>query len=243
MSRNPTVRAPRHSLRFVAPLLGLACLACLAGSAAADEFEVEPLPSEPEIPVAEDADLGAKPLPRPRLVVMGGGLGLMDDDMDDTYGLIPTFGVGLTLPIGPQYLTFVNVHYLQKKGDPFYDNPDFTGETNRVRAVPVDFGLLVDVSTYPSFSACLGLGLQLAWIEERAPQRDPSQSATLTDYTGWGGGFLVFLTTEWRPGGGPLGVGAKIGWGGSDGEVGPGSSKHLVNLSGSAVSAFVSWEL
>ncbi len=167
---------------------------------------------------------------------------LSEADMYDTYGGLPLFGVDLGVLFDDRTRFVMGVAYGTDSGDPYYDRPDFeSGQPLELKTVPVHVGFRIDASENPRFGLHLGVGVEMAWIEELVP--DPTFDGTYLSKSGWAKGMRLSLTPEWRSADRRRSVGLSFEFGGVSGEIGSGHDTHEVNLIGYGARLHAAWAL
>jgi hypothetical protein len=178
------------------------------------------------------ATAGPTPLDGPpHLVVRAGVVSAFDDDIDSTYGVIPTGELGVGWPIGGNTRLLLLTGYGTRSGDPYRDRDVFESDSvSRVRIVPFTLEMRVDLSGRGPVRAILGLAAQTAWIEERIPGW-----AGVESRDGQGYGLLISLGAEWRPSDERRALSLDVALGGLAGEVEHDPNHHDVDLRGVTV--------
>jgi len=157
-----------------------------------------------------------------------GAQSLSEDDLDATYGLLPSLGAGVSWRLLGHTRLVLAARYAVSRGDPYYDTPDFRdGEAARLRAVPVTLGLRGNLNPGHRLRFHLGCALQVAWLEEELPVAGGTGR-----FTGYGIGPLVTAGPEWRACDERRAVGLELAYGGRGGGVDRGAATHDVDLTG-----------
>ncbi len=157
-----------------------------------------------------------------------GAQSLDNDDLDRTYGLLPSFGLGVSWLLVAQTRLVFGVRYARSGGDPYYDMPDFRSDDGAtLRAVPVTLGVRGNLNPHSRLRYHLGCALQVAWLQETVPV-----DGGLNRFTGYGVGALLTSGPEWRSRDGRRALGLELAWGGRGGHIDHGADSHDVDLTG-----------
>lgn len=125
-----------------------------------------------------------------------GVLFIAADDPEQIYGLIPTTGLGFTIPIDQRVDCFLRVSYMGDSGDPYYGRSDFSAPDGmHLKAVPVEWGLRVGTAGSTSRRLLVGLGAHCTWAEEDGPSTG-FRAAEETKLSGFGWGLSLLAGPE-----------------------------------------------
>jgi hypothetical protein len=162
------------------------------------------------------------------LEVGAGVQSLSDEDLDRTYGLLPSIGVGASWRLAASTRLVIGARYACSRGDPYYDMPGFSGgDDATLRAVPLTIGVRANLNPGSRLRYHVGCALQLAWLQETFPvDGGPNR------FTGYGIGPLVMTGPEWRSRDERRAVGLEFGLGARGGHVDHGTDRHDVDLTG-----------
>jgi hypothetical protein len=158
-----------------------------------------------------------------------------DQDMDQTYGGLPTVGVEASFTIAGQAVFFAGVGYGRRDGDPYYDRPDFTGGSSTLKVVPVTLGLRGDFSSNAQLGLLGVFGVEAAWVEERVPGAESWAGAADEAQDGWIRGIYFAFGPELRSADRSRAAGLLFRIGGAEGDLGGRYDSHGVNLTGMGV--------
>ncbi len=205
----------RPSVSYLFPLFAwIACLAVAGAGSASPYQEIggEPPPPQPpaSVPAEEVSPVSLDPL----VEILGGVQTFMDEDLADTYSVLPSIGAGMSWRLGASSRVRVTAAYAQADGDPYYATPEFDGPSSRVRVVPVTVGVSTDLNPRGSLHLDVGCAFQTAWMEEHVP---------LADGFAYASGVLFGLDFtgghRWSLDRGRKSVSLELGWGGTGGRV------------------------
>lgn len=223
-----------------APVGACACLFCALGAVAAPPPEGEFAPA-----AGEEAESFPVPAVTFRLEAAGGGLLLMDEEMQDDYGGIPLGELGLALEYDERTQYCFGLGYGHRSVSMDLDDPTFeTTETLELELIPIRFALRTNTSPLRSFRMNVGLFIEVIHMKETAPYFSfyPTFESGRSADSGWGSRFGLSLGPEWRfaDDAGGLGFDLQLATGG--GEVG-GDSGQEISLEGFGARVFCSWKL
>jgi hypothetical protein len=196
----------------------------------------DPWPVYDEIPTgriaprADAADLTASDRsrdPEIELEILGGVQTLVEEDMDATYDLVPSAGLGISAAVSPTVRVLVAASYGEARGDPYHGEPEFYGGESRLRIVPLEVGIRVDMAGRTRTRLLFAAGFSVAWVQETLPVEDESGERIVHD--GYGAGVSLALGPEFRSRDGMRALGFQLGWGrsGLDLESGRAGSREL----------------
>lgn len=167
----------------------------------------------------------------PELALLVGWRHFIDDDVVDTYGGMPSFGLRFLWPATQTADFYLSAQYGRDDGNPYYDTPDFEGhEANRLVMVPLQMGFRWNVNPLSRFAFYVGFVFEAVWARERYPSLNVSELESARESDGMLYGFQFTFGPEWQSAGGERAAGLEVGYGESGGELGKGESKHDLNL-------------
>jgi hypothetical protein len=161
-------------------------------------------------------------------------LSLTESDIEDTYGHISLFGLEAAVPIGINTSVILNGAYGQTNGNPFFDDPTFTGPADQtVKISPFSLGFRSNVSQNDRLRIYISAAFQATWIQEE----------TIETSEGFGYGFIFGYGPEWRSQDDRLGISMLAQWRGGSGDLGRGYESHTFNTTGFSMRLGVTYSL
>ena len=166
------------------------------------------------------------------------------EDMRDSYGGLPMVGVGFSFRATRNSRVFVSIGYGENTGDPFYSTPGIAAEDHiKVRYVPVQWGMKVDLARSTRIHVYAGIAVELAWVEETIPQLDDQGTAANLPSSGINSGYYLTFGPELVLGKSGHSVGLEIGWGGSKGTITTNGHAHQIDMTGYRARLFLALAL
>lgn len=162
---------------------------------------------------------------------------LVDDDMQDTYGMLPVLGLRWTTPLSDASEFFLGTGYGWDTGDPYYGETDFmTADRARLRTVPIEIGARITDRVRPRRGFYLGAALEYVWIREEAPTGNALEGGASgwQQFSGWGWGGRLLAGPEWQIAGGRYTIGGEVSLGLRSLIIRRGHERRRVDLSGLA---------
>jgi len=141
---------------------------------------------------------------------------LADNDMRDTYGMMPQLGVRFTTPLGETSEFFVGAGYAWDNGDPYYGETDFIAtDKSRLRTVPIEIGARLTDRNRTQRGFYLGAALEYLRVREETPVSGAVDGAASgwQRFSGWGWGGRLLAGPEWRIAGGRYSIGGEVSLG------------------------------
>lgn len=136
------------------------------------------------------------------------GQRFIDSEMNDTYGLMPTLGVGGNWAVNSEARFCLSIGYGWTKGDPFHDTPDFDGgDLLELCTIPLTCGIRVITSRERNPRVNCDIAVQAIWNRERYSNDGESRDSFDSQI-----GFLFLVGPEWRLDDRDRGVGLQIGF-------------------------------
>ena len=191
-----------------------------------------------------DPEIGGDPDPSPmtspfqlddldtRINISLARLIMTDEDLGEQYDGMWMLGGEVSFAMAPLSRFFLSGHFGSMKGDPYVDDPTFTGGDTRFRALPLRAGLRLDSSANSAFKMEWTAAYQIAWVSEETPIYDYSGATSIEEPSGWTTGlfFGVAPSVIWAEG--TRTVRLEMGWTGFGGDIGHGVQRHEISASG-----------
>lgn len=171
---------------------------------------------------------------------------LFDDDLRDTYGMLPLLGLRFSTPLGETSEFFVGTGYGWDTGDPYYGETDFiAADRSRLRTVPIEIGARLTDRMGPRRAFYLGAALEYLRVQEETPVAGAVDAAASgwQRFSGWGWGGRLLAGPEWRIAGGRYTIGGEVSLGLRSLMVRRGHEERRVTLSGLATQVIFSTHL
>lgn len=227
---------------FNLPIPAWACvlLLCATAALAAPPPEGEFAPAAGEEPASFSV-----PSVTFRLEAAGGGLLLLDEEMDDDYGGIPLGELGMTFEYDERTQYYFGLGYGHRSVTLDLDDPTFeTGETLELEMIPIRFALRTNTSPLRSFRMNVGLFIEVVHLKETSPYFSfyPTFESGRSADSDWGTRFGLSLGPEWRFAEDAGSVGFELQMGTGGGEVG-GDSGQEISLEGFGGRVFCTWRM
>jgi hypothetical protein len=166
---------------------------------------------------------------------------LLEDDMYKTYGALPSMNFELSLRTGDFTRFVMGLGYEISKGDPYYDIVGFQGlDKAQLEIIPFSLGTRLDILQDPRIGLLFGADILTALLYEKLPQYDPSLSRRSR---GWGVGYKLSISPEWRSKDRKRAWGATFSFGGVNGDVSSSRYSHRVVTMGIAASLHYSFTI
>jgi hypothetical protein len=182
--------------------------------------------------------------PRPLLALSVGGWFFASEDMQRTYGAVPTVGLWIHINDGPSAQYFLGVQYGARRGDNNYGDPVFeSGGNAKVTAVPIEFGLRANLRRRHRPGIFLGIAGDYirTWETVRGTHRpNPEVPETIRN---WALGLRLLAGPEVEIGRGHWVAGSEFSVGGSFTPSEPHDNQRTIDLAGLAVRAYVARRL
>jgi len=160
----------------------------------------------------------------PRYHLRIGADNIFNEELNESYGLLPGAEVGVTLAISRHARFFANLGYFRTQGDPYYDLDGMSDEDGLLlQTIPMTVGVLLNASENPHFRLHFGAGLGPHYVRERIPDLEGNLTAD-----GLLMGWHFFMCPEFDLGQGALGV--ELGVGGARGRLTEGHHRHDIDL-------------
>lgn len=103
-----------------------------------------------------------------QLLVLGGVFSPADDEIQNVYGTPMTGKVALTMPLGELGRMRIAGTYLERRGDPFYQTPDFfAGDASELTLKGVSFTIESRARTAKNPRIYFGVGVDYVFARER----------------------------------------------------------------------------
>ena len=157
---------------------------------------------------------------------------LTDSHMSEQYSGMWLLGGEVSFAMTGKSRFFLSGHYGSMNGDPYVDDPTFTGGDTRFRALPLRAGLRLDASANSRLKVHWTAAYQIAWVSEETPVYDYSGSSTLEEPSGWTTGLFFGVAPEVNWNEGRRTVRLEMGWTGIGGDIGHGIQRHEISTTG-----------
>jgi hypothetical protein len=150
-------------------------------------------------PAAAQGEAPANTRPGVILTFSGGASSFFEHDMDQTYGIVPSFMLRCAAPLDNGGETFIGIGYMGGTGDPYYDDEGFSGgESAVLHTMPIEIGLRGRPLRHAAAGFAMGVAVQYVRVTERIPGYAGTQDADRPEMTAWGWGVRVLALQEWR---------------------------------------------
>jgi hypothetical protein len=160
----------------------------------------------------------------PRYHLRLGADHIIDEELRESYGLVPGAELGVTVAISRYGSFFANLGYFRSEGDPYFDLDGLSDEEGLLlQTVPLTVGFMLNASQNPHFRLNFGGGLGPNYVRERVPGLEEDLTAD-----GLVLGWRYFVRPEFNLGRGALGL--ELGVGGSKGRLRGEGHGHDIDL-------------
>ncbi len=162
-----------------------------------------------------------------------GASSFFNRDMDQTYGIVPSFLLRCAVPLQRGGEVFIGGGYLGDSGDPYHDVGGFSGgPSSRLRAMPLEVGVRGRPLRRVGSGLGIGLALQYVRVTERFPGSLRANPLERVEMTAWGWGLRVLALQEWWLPGTKWALGVEVSTGLGSAPVDYTSDDHRVSLAG-----------
>jgi hypothetical protein len=171
--------------------------------------------------------------------ILSGGYFVWEaNDVQKTYGFIPTSGIRIAKIFDNLNEVFLSVEHTNSYGDPYYNHPDFvSSQKSKLKVVPIRCGVRFFESQTGNVRICVGGGLSYYWIEEKTPGFAESAPH---NYSGYGFGIDFFAAPELHFGDNQYAAGIEFALGSRKVKMSDNHVYQDLNMSGMSVRGYVS---
>jgi len=164
------------------------------------------------------------------------GLGyniLTGEGIKDTYVGLTQVGVGISFLVTHQIRTYFRLDYAFASADPYEDVPGFDiAEETTLKCVPMTFGMKFNMSQNQKLRLYIGMGLQVAWLQEEIIDISYDGNVNIKEASGFDFGYVGTFGPELVLGKNKNLLGLEFGIGGTRGDVSYDSFSYHIDTTG-----------
>ena len=146
---------------------------------------------------------------------------LMHDDENATYGGIPLVMGTFDFAMSTRTRGYMRAGYGRVRGNPYYGEPTFqtSDDPNLLQVVPLQMGIQADLAHSSRMNFFIGLGLEMVWVREQAPQWNYLGASSQETRSGFIPGYEIFMGPDFQLGSGAHHLGFQAAFGLDKGEI------------------------